>query len=134
MKVGGRQCIRTPDGYIFPLDIENGLPYLKMEKHTNEEWKTLPHVVLTSPGDWNPRVLDNIISDKEDWTNTIQDLDEGLIQTPFDEFGNYKKREPTPVVQLEPDPTHPDEEDRHEIIPEIDLDADYEVDLLHLGE
>ena len=23
MKVSGRQCIRTPDGYIFPLDIEN---------------------------------------------------------------------------------------------------------------
>ena len=26
MKVGGQQCIQTNDGYIFPLDIINGLP------------------------------------------------------------------------------------------------------------
>ena len=28
MKVGGTQCIRTNDGYVIPLDIINGLPYL----------------------------------------------------------------------------------------------------------
>jgi hypothetical protein len=31
MKVtGGRQCIRTNDGYVIPIDIINGLPYIKM--------------------------------------------------------------------------------------------------------
>ena len=48
---------------------------------------------------------------------------------PFDEFGNYKKREPTPIVQFELDPTHPDDEDPPRTVPEVDLDADYEVDL-----
>ena len=31
MKVSGsQQCIRTNDGYIIPIDIINGLPYIKM--------------------------------------------------------------------------------------------------------
>jgi hypothetical protein len=29
MKFGGTQCIRTNDGYVIPLDVINGLPYLK---------------------------------------------------------------------------------------------------------
>ena len=66
MKVGGRQCIRTLDGYILPLDIINGLPYLKMEKHTDQEWQDLPHVVLTGPGTWNPTVLDHVITDHDE--------------------------------------------------------------------
>ena len=102
MKVGGKQCIRTLDGYIIPLDIINGLPYLPMEKHTDEEWETLPHVIMTGPGSWDPRVLDNVLSEQDDWANTIHDLDEGLLQTPFDEFGNYKGRTSTPEVPPEP--------------------------------
>jgi hypothetical protein len=54
MKVGGKQCIVTKDGYIIPLDIVNGLPYLKLQKHTDAEWEELPHVVMTGPGHWNP--------------------------------------------------------------------------------
>ena len=38
MKVGGKQCIKTMDGYVFPLDIINGLPYLKMHTFTDREW------------------------------------------------------------------------------------------------
>jgi hypothetical protein len=37
MKVGGTQCIRTNDGYILPLDVINGLPYLKMSPNTKKE-------------------------------------------------------------------------------------------------
>ena len=47
LKVGGRQCIRTLDGYILPLDIIHGLPYLKMEPNSDTEWNELPHVILT---------------------------------------------------------------------------------------
>ena len=94
MKVGGRQCIRTHDGYLIPVDVIGGLVYLKMHKPTQEEMDTLPHVALTAPGPWNPRNVDHIITDIDEWKNVIADLDEGLIQTPFDEFGNYRKREP----------------------------------------
>ena len=129
MKVGGRQCIRTNDGYIIPLDIINGLPYLKMEKHTDKEWEELPHVVLTAPGVWDPTVLDNVITDHEEWADTIKDLDEGLIQTPFDEFGNYRKREPTPEQTFEQDLAEEEEDkpavDTRDPVP---LDAELEVD------
>ena len=46
MKVGGTQCIRTHDGYVIPLDIINGLPYLKMEPNTDEEFEKSTHMSL----------------------------------------------------------------------------------------
>ena len=27
-KIGGQQCVTTPEGYKIPLDISNGLPHL----------------------------------------------------------------------------------------------------------
>ncbi len=90
----GRQIIKVLDGYILPLDIINGLPYLHMVPNTDAEFDTLPHIVLTSSAKWNPRCLDHILSERPDWTNVVKDLDEGLItkDTPFDQYGNYKER------------------------------------------
>ena len=108
MKVGGNQCIRTNDGYIIPLDIINGLPYMKMHPNTDSEWEKLPHIILTSGGDWNPTVLDNTLTDKDDWYNTLKDLDEGMIKTPFDEYGNYRKRTVPENVQILPEVGEPE--------------------------
>ncbi len=105
LKVGGSQCIRTNDGYVIPLDMINGLPYLKMQPHTEHEWNTLPQVILTSGDDWDPTVLDNNLSGQPDWYNTVKDLQDGLISTPFDEHGNYRNRQiPKPVTILPPIP------------------------------
>jgi hypothetical protein len=30
IKVGGKQGIKTLDGYVIPLDVKSGLPYVKM--------------------------------------------------------------------------------------------------------
>ena len=94
MRVGGKQRILTNDGYVIPLDIIQGLPYMKMQPHTDKELKDLPHVILTSGAPWDPTVLDNTISDKNDWYNTVKDYEEEVINSPFDEFGNYRNREP----------------------------------------
>ena len=102
MKNGGRQCIRTNDGYIIPLDIINGLPYMKMQPNTDKEFEELPHVILTSGEEWNPVVIDHTLSDRDDWYNTLKEWDDGLIQTPFDEYGNYRHRQP--VVHVTEDP------------------------------
>ncbi len=99
MKVGGQQCIRTVCGKVIPLDIINGLPYMRMEPNSEEEYESLPHVMLTAGDDWNPTVLDNIISDKEDWYNDVKKAEDGKYDSPFDQFGNYKHREPEPLVQ-----------------------------------
>jgi hypothetical protein len=61
IKVGGKQHIKTLDGYVIPLDIKSGLPYVKMRPFTDQEWDSLPHVILTGDGNWNPSVLDHIV-------------------------------------------------------------------------
>ena len=58
VRVGGGQHIKTVGGRIMPLSIRHGLPYLKMRPYTDQEWNTLPHVVLTADVDWDPSVLD----------------------------------------------------------------------------
>jgi hypothetical protein len=37
VKVGGKQQIETPDGYVIPLNFRNGLPYLSMRPYNNAE-------------------------------------------------------------------------------------------------
>ena len=103
MKVGGRQCIRTLDGHIIPLNVHNGLVYLPMEPYTPEEWTALMHVVMTGPGRWNPKALDNALTQCEDWRTVVANQDQGLYPSPFDEQGNHRFREPTPHYTIEED-------------------------------
>jgi hypothetical protein len=56
--LGGKQRIKTVDGYVFHLSIRDGLPYLGMRPYTDGEYDSLPHVILSSNVDWNPRILD----------------------------------------------------------------------------
>ena len=92
-KVGGQQCIRTIDGYVIPLDIINGLPYMKMCPNTDHEWNTLPHVILTSSEEWNTTVLDHTQSDRVDWYNDIKQDDDVLVHPNFDDTGRYMQRQ-----------------------------------------
>ena len=94
MKVnGGMQRIVTNDGYVFPLNIKNGLPYLKIRPYTDDEWETLPHVVWTADEEWDPTVLNHEIINDTEWYDAVSDMQEGIINSPFDEFGNYRHRE-----------------------------------------
>ena len=34
MKIGGKQYIKTLDGYMIPIDIIHGLPYIKHKPYT----------------------------------------------------------------------------------------------------
>ena len=65
----GRQQILTPEGYIIPLKIRNGLPYMAMSKPSDSELDDYPHVMFTSDMPWDPRVLDD--SDDEISTDGI---------------------------------------------------------------
>ena len=56
--VGGSQCIVTLEGYVVPLNIRDGLPYVDMEPPTDEEMDLLPHVYFCSDSPWDPAVLD----------------------------------------------------------------------------
>ena len=91
-KVGGKQCLITPDGFHVPLHIKNGLPYLKMRPPTDRELSNpdIPHVVLTSDVDWDPSVLDSIIEDMEEWMQSIPEDKPDEVTRPFDSVGILK--------------------------------------------
>jgi len=48
LKVGGAQHIRTLDGYVLPIDIDNGLPYMSMVPNTQKEFDEL-HTSCSPP-------------------------------------------------------------------------------------
>ena len=66
----GKQCIETIDGYVLPLRITNGFPYLKIISFTNNEWEFLHHMILTSYKYWDPYNLDKISKSDDVWYDT----------------------------------------------------------------
>jgi hypothetical protein len=61
---GGKQRI-IMDDYQIPLDINNGLAYLRCRPPTTHELETLPHIIMTADVDWNPSIFDNDIDNVE---------------------------------------------------------------------
>lgn len=60
---GGQQQLTTPDGFIIPLAIRNGLAYMDMYPPSDHELATLETIIFTSDADWDPTVLDNEVPD-----------------------------------------------------------------------
>jgi hypothetical protein len=84
--------IKTPEGHVIPLDIVEGLPYLKVRPPTDRELATLEHCFFTSPTPWDPTVLDCNQSDDPTWYDA-QEEDHDLIKdSNFNEFGFVKGR------------------------------------------
>ena len=59
---GHKQCMVTPDQWIIPFNIINGLTRMPMQPSTDEDLDTLPHVIVTSDETWDPTVLDHSIN------------------------------------------------------------------------
>ena len=55
---GGQQIV-TPEGYIIPLSMQQGLPYMKMHAPSDKELETLPQVMFTSDDNWDPAIYDH---------------------------------------------------------------------------
>ena len=51
----------TPDQWIIPFNIINGLTRTPMQPSTNEDLDKLPPVIITSDDKWDPTVLDHLI-------------------------------------------------------------------------
>ena len=90
IKVGGLQCIQTLDGYFIPLNICQGLPYMTIRPYTDQEWETLPHVILTADLDWDPPILDHEQEENEEWFSAMEDLPDFTPYPFLDEYDNYK--------------------------------------------
>ena len=90
IKVGGKQCIETLDGYVIPLNIRSGLPYMTICPYTDTEWDNLPHVILTADTDWDPSVIDHELENGEEWFDAMQDLPDIEPDPNFDDEGDYR--------------------------------------------
>ena len=57
--VGGKQVITFLDLYATPLQCRSGLMYISiLGKPTDQDLDQYPHVLLTSPYEWDLSVLD----------------------------------------------------------------------------
>ena len=64
--------------------------------YTDDEWKTLPHVILKSYDEWDPIILDYSIdddyADNDEWYDTISDDTTRHNDALFDSTREYKHR------------------------------------------
>ena len=92
--VGGRQRIETLDGYALPLIFKGGLVYLdSLGIPTDNDLATYPHVVFTSPDEWNPDVMDHSHSSNPDTHSDWMDLvNPDPIDRDFSATGDYVHR------------------------------------------
>ena len=56
--ISGTQCIVTNEGYVMPLHIRNGLPYMSMSQPTDADMASFPHLFFCSDSPWDPSYLD----------------------------------------------------------------------------
>ena len=56
---GGEQVITFLNGYATPLQCRSGIMYMSiLGKPTDQDLDQYPHILLTSPHEWDPSVLD----------------------------------------------------------------------------
>ena len=92
VKVGGTQLITTLDGYSVPLLIKDGLAYAtSLGKPTDQDMDTYPHVVFTSPDEWDPSVLDHD-PPHLDGLDPSQVPDQPFGDPMFDAYGDFNER------------------------------------------
>ena len=89
-RVGGNQRIITIDGYVIPLNIRSGLPYMTMRPYTDTEWQQLPHVILTADTNWDPSMLDDEQEDNDEWFNAQENIPTFESNPLFDQYGEYR--------------------------------------------
>ena len=118
VKFKGTQCIVTNDGFKIPIRIKNDLPHIPLRPCADEEWDTLPQILLTSDTDWDPIVLDCPAVDSQEWIDAQSDFSDTLNSPLFNEFGDYKKREIVSSHDLcfFDSNTYPHEEDIEDVI------------------
>jgi len=82
-----------------------------MEPNTAEEFDTLPHVTLTQGGEWDPAALDHMLTDDPDWVSEAKRKEDQECDSPFDNRGEHKHREPARAGVAIDNPTGPPSED-----------------------
>ena len=92
-KIGGNQHVVTGSGTAIPIDIIDGLPYIRLRPYTDKEWDELPHVIMTRDMPWDPQKLDSNASEDREWHERDHGVQEDDPETAkFTERGEYRHR------------------------------------------
>ena len=90
---GGCQHIKTADGCIIPLIMQNGLPLMGMCPPTHKELRDLPQTILSqleAESVWDLTVLDfNLKESDEQWFNAAKAMEKHPYNEIFDECSYY---------------------------------------------
>ena len=83
---GHKQQMVTPDQWIIPYNILNGLTRMPIQSSMDDDLDKLPHVVITNDNIWDPTVLNHLIDIENDIYHPTMDsnIDEEDF-TPSDE-------------------------------------------------
>ncbi len=92
--------IESTEGYRLPLESRDALLYLKLRPFTDDEWKSLPHVLASSPHPWDPSCLDARVPD--DWFSQQPPTSPYQLASDYDEFGDLKPGRPLALYQTDP--------------------------------
>jgi hypothetical protein len=112
----GKQCILMDD-YQIPLDVNNGLDYLRCLPPTAHELEALQHIIMTTDVDWNLCIFDNDNDDVEAFHDTT---DSFIHREILDKYGEYRYR----TVATHNTNCEPDFFDAVEILDYDDMDDD----------
>jgi len=75
---------------------------MHMEPNAAKEFDTLPHITLTQGGEWDPIVLDHTLTDDDDWVSKAKRGEDQEHDSPFNNRGEHKHREPVrPEVSID---------------------------------
>ena len=125
---GGHQCIKTGNGYIVPLIVQNGLPQMHMHPPTDKELRNLLQTILTQPeaaSVWDPTVLDfDLKESNEQWFDAAKAMEKNPYNELLDEYGHYRH---CVIAQLSKalSCTNPNDEDDQQVIDRAILHAHY---------
>ena len=91
--VGGLQRLLTLEGYIIPFEVHAGLVYMTpVGIPTDQDMDTYPHVILTSPHEWDPSIIDFTYASPAEWTHLGHPEGHEYLDTRFDEYGESTQR------------------------------------------
>ena len=54
---GGKQALYTPEGYVVPMHVCNGLFYINMKPPSDTDMLKYPHTFITADHEWDPSIL-----------------------------------------------------------------------------
>eukprot|EP00977_Amphora_coffeiformis_P012341 scaffold3048_cov192-Amphora_coffeaeformis.AAC.2 len=88
---GGMQCIITTEGYVAPIHICEGLPYIDMSAPSDANLEHYPHVFFTSDSPWDPSVMDQEFSMHDFEIPVLAITRREATDNRVDEFGEVRQ-------------------------------------------